>query len=103
MTICLTIQKWRHYLLGRHFIVRSDQQSLRYLMQQREVDVEYQKWVRKLLGFDFELQYKLGSANKVADALSRKTEGEVGLGAMVTTMGINWQGLEDDIKADLTL
>lgn len=72
IAICLAVQKWRHYLLGRHFVVRSDQQSLRYITQQREINQDYQKWVTKLLGFDFEIQFKPGSANRVADALSRK-------------------------------
>lgn len=41
IAVCLAIQKWRPYLLGRHFIVRSDQQSLRFLTQQREINSEY--------------------------------------------------------------
>lgn len=44
MAICLAVQKWRFYLLGRHFVVRTDQQSLRYITQQREIGAEYQKW-----------------------------------------------------------
>ena len=35
IAICLAILKWKPYLLGRHFIVRSDQQSLKFLTQQR--------------------------------------------------------------------
>lgn len=60
IAICLAVQKWRHYLLGRHFVIRSDQQSLRHITQQREVNVDHQKWLTKLLGFDFEVQFKPG-------------------------------------------
>lgn len=34
MAIVLAIQKWRHYLLGQQFIVRTDQQSLQFLNDQ---------------------------------------------------------------------
>ena len=32
---------------------------------------DYQKWMAKLLGYDSEIQYKLGASNEVADTLSR--------------------------------
>lgn len=32
---------------------------------------EYQKWVAKLIGYNFEIKFKHGKENKVTDALSR--------------------------------
>lgn len=101
--MCLAIEKWKHYLLGRYFIVRTDQQSLRHLMVQREVNIEYQKWVRKLIGFNFEVLYKSGVSNRVADALSRKNGTEVILGALVTTTGVKWDELQKEIEQDTTI
>lgn len=53
--MCLVVQRWKHYLLGRHFIIWTDQQNSRFVMQQREVGADYQKNVSKLIGFGFEI------------------------------------------------
>lgn len=37
MAIVLAVLKWRHYLLRRRFLIKTNQQSLKLLMEQREI------------------------------------------------------------------
>jgi len=52
--------------MGRHFKVKMDHDNLKYFLEQ--------KWVTKMLGYDFQIICKKGKQNIVADALSRKDE-----------------------------
>ena len=67
----LAIKKWRPYLLGQKILVRTDQKSLKYLLEQRVVEGEHHKWLLKLLSYNFDIQYKSGKDNTAVDALSR--------------------------------
>lgn len=78
MALVLCIQHWRHYLLGREFIVYTDHKSLKHFLQQKVSSPDQQCWLAKLLGYQFEVKYKPGLENKAADALSRcYDEGEM--------------------------
>ena len=57
--------------LGRKFTINTGQRSLKFLLEQRVIQPQYQKWIAKLLGYSFEVVYKPGLENQVADALSR--------------------------------
>lgn len=72
--ITSAVKKWRHYLLGRHFLIYTDQKSLRGMFLQTIQTPVQQKWLTKLLGFDYEILYTPGRSNVVADALSRIPE-----------------------------
>jgi len=60
--------------MGRHFKVKTDHDSLKYFLEQRLSSKGQQKWVTKMLGYDFEIIYKKGKQNVMVDALSRKDE-----------------------------
>ena len=84
MAIVFTVQKWGQYLLGRPFIIKTDQKSLKYLLHQKISTPLQQVWLAKLMGFEYEIQYKSGQENVVADALSRGQGAEL-LPMAVTT------------------
>ena len=65
------VAKFRHYLLGHKFVVKTDQKSLRTLMEQSLQTPEQQKWLHKFLGYEFTIEYKPGKDNILVDALSR--------------------------------
>jgi hypothetical protein len=74
LAILHAIELWHPYLLGKHFQIKTDHQSLKYFLEQRISSQEQQKWVTKLFGYDYEIIYKKGKNNVVVDALSREYE-----------------------------
>ena len=74
LAILHALKKWRPYLMGRQFKVKTDHDSLKYFLEKRLSSEEHKKWVTKMLGYDFEIIYKKGKKNVVADALLRKDE-----------------------------
>ena len=71
IAVVWAVQQWRPYLLGRKFTVKTDQRSLKFLLEQRVIQPQYQQWIAKLLGYSFEVLYKPELENKAVDALSR--------------------------------
>ena len=74
LALVTAIQKWRPYLLGQAFKVKIDQQSLKYLLEQRVGTPTQQKWLSKLIGYDFVVEFRAGRENLVVVALSRQED-----------------------------
>ena len=72
--IAEAVCKWQQYLLGRYFVIRTNHKSIKELLQQVIQTPEQQVCVRKLLGYQFRIEYKQGTSNKVAYALSRQLD-----------------------------
>ena len=68
------LRTWCHYLLGSHFIVKTDNVATSYFQTQKKLSPKQARWQDFLAEFDFEFEYKSGKTNVVADALSRKAE-----------------------------
>ena len=95
----LAIQKWRPYLLGRKFIIYNDQRSLKYLLEQQVVEGEHHKWLLKLLGYNFDIQYKPGKYNIAANALST-LPAELTLATLSAPFFLDFTELEKQVAAD---
>ena len=59
-----------------------------------------QKYVRKLMGFDFIIEYKPGVSNQVADALSRVYEEDEGVTAAFMAMSQPLVGFLEDLRGE---
>lgn len=73
LAIVWAIKEFRHYLYGRKFKLYTDHQPLTYSLTNANNKII--RWRLALEEFDYEIIYKPGKQNVVADALSRiKTE-----------------------------
>ncbi|KAJ0015041.1 hypothetical protein Pint_20738 [Pistacia integerrima] len=85
LAMVVAIQKWHSYLIGRQFVVRFDQRSLKYLWEQRITTSAQQRWLFKLMHYDFIIEYRKGKENVVTYALSRREEIGGKKGELTTT------------------
>ena len=71
LAIIHALEKWKQYLVGNKFEVKTDHCSLKYLLQQKSLSKEQKKWINKIQAFDFKITYKRGTENVMANALSQ--------------------------------
>jgi hypothetical protein len=54
------LKMWRHYLLGRKFVLMTDHYGLRYLFDQPKLNARQARWMALLSEFDFEITHIKG-------------------------------------------
>ena len=75
--IVFTLKIWRHYLYSQSCEIYTDHKSLKYIFDQRDLNLRQRKWLKLLKDYDCTILYYPDKANVIADALSRKSMGSL--------------------------
>lgn len=99
LAIVHALAVWRHYLEGIHFKCVTDHQSLKYINTQPTLSKRQARWVERLQQFDFDIEYKPGTTNVVADALSRIPHTAATISTTTTDEDIK-SSIQEHLKTD---
>ena len=72
VAIVFALKIWRHYLYREKCRIFIDHKSLKYLITQKDLNLRQRQWLELFKDYDCIIDYHLGKANLVVDALSRK-------------------------------
>ena len=70
LAVVLFTNKFRSYLLGKPFRLRSDHGSLLWLHNFKEPEGQLARWIEKLQEFGYEILHRQGNRHSNADSLS---------------------------------
>ena len=71
LAVVCFVRHFRHFLLGRKFLIRTDHSSLRWIMSFREPTDQMARWLEILSQFEFVIEHREGKKHNNADSLSR--------------------------------
>ena len=75
--VVFALKTWRHYLCGEQCKTYTNHKSLKYFFTQKELNMRQHRLLELAKDYDCEILYHPGKANVVADALSRKSYGNL--------------------------
>ena len=99
MAVIHALKMWRHHLIGRKFILVTDNKGLKYILDQPNLNARQARWLSFLSEYDFEIQHIKGKENKVADALSRNAKLNFTAAIGTYVLDLNEQ-LKEGVKQD---
>ena len=65
------IKLYKHYLIGKKFLVRTDHAALKWLKSFKHAEGQVARWLQQLEEYDFEIEHREGRKHQNADGLSR--------------------------------
>ena len=76
LAIKLAFSEWRQYIMGSPMVVRvvTDHKTLEYFLKTKSLTRRQARWSLFLGEFWFQIEYRKGSENTIADALSRRPD-----------------------------
>ncbi len=86
LAFLLAAAKWKHYLSPKLFVIKTDHESLKHLLEQRISTAIQHKVMLKLMGLEYTIKYKKGKENLAVDALSRRGIEEGSVHALSTAI-----------------
>ena len=96
LAIVCALERFRVYVLGIKFVIRTDCNSLKMLEGKRDLSPRIGRWFVRLSEFNYRIEYLKGVNNSVADGLSRnpvessKEMELVGLPVMSVKITTDW-------------
>lgn len=93
-----SVEKFHHYVYGRHFVVRSDHKPLEGLLKGKPNNQRQARYQMFLQDYDFDLKFVPGKENVVADTLSRAEEiaDDCDINALRVEQNIDWKKIQED-------
>ena len=71
LAVLTFVQQFRHCLLGRQFLIRTDHSSLRWIMSFKYPTDQMARWLEVLSQYDFRIEHRAGKKHGNVDSLSR--------------------------------
>ena len=74
LAIVMSAENFHPYLFGRQFCIYTDHMPLQWILSKQDLSNRISRWVIRIGNYGFQVLFKAGKENVVADALSRMTD-----------------------------
>ena len=102
LAVVMTLQHFRHYLLGSKIILRTDHHSLKWLNGFKRPEGILARWLETLAEFDYTIEHRAGRLHCNADGVSR-TVCKQCVGKQVKTPWIDELERSDELTEPLSV